>query len=173
MTPEQRRLCRDLMIEPSGKRRVSKEDFVSRFPSALQQDKLAFDLLDDAQRTQNAEELQCALIVGFTFGFCVQHKDILVDLANAGWHHSHEDIVSALENWPSGETVDALFQATQRVPKYLEFDDNRALAVKAIWAIGKVPGALAEARLVELSRSHDSVLRMNAMKQLERRHREP
>lgn len=152
-----------------GTRRISKKEFAHRFPSSLQDGKLAPELLDAASKARNAEE--CALIVGFTFGFSFEDRDVRVHLANADWHQSHEDIVSSLENWPTAETLAALFHATQWIPKYLEFDDNRALAVKAIGAIGKVRGALAEERLAELARSSNAVLRANAKQQLERRHR--
>jgi hypothetical protein len=173
MTPEQRELCWMLLIRPPrGTRQISKEEFASRFPSALQDGKLAAELLHAATATQNAEDLQCTLLVGFTFGFTPEHRDILVYLANADWHHSHEDIVEALEEWPVAETVEALFQATLWIPKYLDFDDSRALAVKAIWAIGKVPGPLAEEKLAELARSSDPILQANANKQLGRRRTE-
>jgi hypothetical protein len=172
MTPEQRALCYDLLVTPpDGTRRISTEEFARRFPSSVQDGKLALELLEAANKARKAEDLQCVLIVGFTFGFSRQHRDILVHLANVDWHHSHEDIVSSLENWPTAETVEALFQATQWIPKYLEFDDSRALAVKAIWAIGKIQGVLAEEKLVELARSRDPVVRTNAQKQLERHRR--
>jgi hypothetical protein len=52
----------------------------------------------------------------------------------------------------------------------LEYDDNRALAVKAIWALGKIPGSEAEIKLQILARSDNEILRKAASGQLERRH---
>ena len=149
--------------------KISKEEFLRQFPSSVEQGKLAWRLLEEAYRTQNAEDLRCALIVGFTFGFAPEHQDILRRLVEANWHSSHEDIVEALETWPSPDAVEALFSATQWIPNYLEFDDSRALAVKAIWALGKIPGTEAERRLKELARSGNAILRRTAVKQLERR----
>jgi hypothetical protein len=83
----------------------------------VQDGKLALALLEAANKARNAEDLQCALIVGFTFGFSDQHRNILVHLANVDWHQSHEDAVSSLQDWPIPETLEALFQATQWVPK--------------------------------------------------------
>jgi hypothetical protein len=74
-----------------------------------------------------------------------------------------------LQKWPTVDTVGALFRATQWIPKSLEYDDARALAVKAIWALGKIPGPEAEAKLETLARSENTILRQNAVEQLERR----
>lgn len=168
MTPEQRQLCRDLLIDPAGRREISKEKFLLHFPSAVRDGRLARELVDQADMAQNAEDLQCALIVGFAFQFSPEIRDVLVRLLNANWHHSHEDIVTALEIWQSPDTVDALYRITQWIPKYLEFDENRALAIKAIWALGKVPGADAQKRLEELARSDEPLLQKCAVKQLKR-----
>ena len=87
----------------------------------------------------------------------------------ADWHVRHEDVVSALDKLRSPETVEVLFRATQWIPKSLEYDDSRALAVKAIWALGKIPGTEAETKLETLARFENTILRQNAVEQLERR----
>ena len=68
------------------------------------------------------------------------HLDLLVQLASADWHHKHEDVVSALGQLRSPAAVEALYHAAWWVPDYLDFDESRALAVKAIWALGGTPG---------------------------------
>lgn len=119
----------------------------------------------------HAEELQCALIVGHTFGFAPEHTEILCRLIEADWHFSHEDVVSALDALQTADAVPALFRATQWTPEYLKFDENRGLAVKAIWALGKIPGSEAARNLEALTRSDVAILRKAATEQLERRHR--
>jgi hypothetical protein len=171
MTEEQRKLCGALTILPNGSRRVSKEDFVRQFPLALENGKLALRWLDEAYKARNADDLNCALTIGFTFGFAPAHKDILCRLVEEDWHYSHEDVVSALKTWPTPDTVEALFRATQWIPKSLEYDDHRALAVKAIWALGKIPGTEVETKLEALARSDNAILRKTAEEQLERRHK--
>jgi hypothetical protein len=170
MTEEQRDLCSALTILPNGSRRISKEDFMRRFPSAIEQGKLASRLLEDAYRAQDGDDLECALAVGFTFGFAREHMDILCHSVGADWHVRHEDVVSALDDLRSSDAVEALFHATQWIPKYLDYDDSRALAVKAIWAIGNIPGTEAETKLEALALSNDAILRKTAVEQLERRH---
>jgi hypothetical protein len=172
MTAEQRKLCRQLIINPPiGASQISKEEFLRQFPSAVEHAKLALTLLQDAYEAKDPEDLQCALIVGFAFGFSPEHVGILNRLIEADWHISHEDVVSALDQLRSPDAVHALFHATQWIPKYLNFDDNRALAVKAIWALGKLPGNEAEKNLELLTRSDDAILRKAAAEQLDLRRR--
>lgn len=127
--------------------------------------------LEEGYKSQSAEDLQCALITGFTFGFGPEHTEILRQLVEVDWHHSHEDVVSALDELRTPDAVEALFRATQRIPKSLEYDDSRALAVKAVWALGKIPGTEAETKLKTLARSDNAILRKTAIEQLERRHK--
>jgi hypothetical protein len=170
MTAEQQNLCRQLVITPlRGVTHISREEFLRQFPSAVEHGKLAFGMLEDAYEAQNAEDLQCALIVGFGFGFAPAHLNTLRRLVEADWHYSHEDVVTALETWPTPDTVDALFAATQWIPKSLEYDDSRALAVKAIWALGKIPGGEAGRKLEVLARSDNVILQQAATDQLVRR----
>jgi hypothetical protein len=70
------------------------------------------------------------------------------------------------------ETVDVLLTLAQWVPDYLAFDENRALAVKAIWALGDIDGPAAERALRALSTAESDVVRDNASEQLTRRQSE-
>jgi hypothetical protein len=171
MTEEQRKLCRDLTIQPDGRSRITKEDFLRRFPSSVEEGKVASRVLEDAYATQSAEDLQCALIIGFAFGFATAHKEILSRLIDVDWHNSHEDVVEALDELRTPDAVDALFRATQWIPKSLEYDDSRALAVKAIWALAKLTVPEAETKLEIIARSNSAVLRKAAIEQLQRRRR--
>lgn len=76
----------------------------------------------------------------------------------------------SLDTLQTADAVPALFRATQWIPEYLKFDENRALAVKAIWALGKRPGSEAEKHLEALTHCDDPILRKVATEQLERRH---
>lgn len=141
-----------------------------RFPSAVEDGSLASRWLEEACATRSSDELFCALVIGVNFGFAAEDREILCWLIGEDWHYSHEDVVSTLGRWPNRDTIEALFRATQWIPKSLEYDDARALAVKAIWALGKIPGIEAEAKLLTLAQSEDTILRENALKQLGLRH---
>jgi hypothetical protein len=171
MTAEERRLTHGLIIRPpSGTRPVSTEEFARRFPSALKDGKLALRLLQEARQVRNPEDLQCAIIIGNVFGFSAEHHPNLCRLIKEDWHFSHEEIVSALHKigLKDRDTVCALYEATQIVPGYLEYDDNRALAVKAIWALGEIANEAADEKLRYLAESHEPILRMEALQQLRR-----
>jgi hypothetical protein len=171
MTEEERRACEGLIQFPaaSGRKKPSKEDFLRHFPAAVEQGKLSLPLLEEAYNSRNSEDLDCALVVGFSFGFGPEHVSILCRLVDEDWHQSHEDAVSALDILRTPIAIEPLFRATQWVPKYLDYDDARALAVKAIWALGNLTGAESQAKLQALMRSDDPTVRRNAEEQLERR----
>jgi hypothetical protein len=171
MTEEQHKLCRDLIIHADGRSRITKRDFLRQFPSAVEHGRLALKWLDGAYQAENAEDLLCALMIGWNFGFGLEHLDILRRLVGVDWHYSHEDVVSALDELRTPDAVDALCCATQWIPKSLEYDDSRALAVKAIWALGKIPGTEAETKLGTLATCDHIILRKAAREQLERRRR--
>ena len=171
LTEEQRAFCLQLGIYPNEKQKIGKDEFQRRFPSALEHGKLAVSLLEQAYEAKDADDLECAMIVGATFGFNEQHASILCRLLEVDWHHSHEDVISALDRLRCETAVEALFQATQWVPKSLQYDDSRALAVKAIWALGNLNGSEAELKLQELARADNAILRTAAVEQLARRHR--
>ena len=62
MTAEQRKLVYDLVITPPhGLRRISPEDFAQRFPSALDDGKLALGLLEEATQAQNGADLEAVI----------------------------------------------------------------------------------------------------------------
>lgn len=93
---------------------------------------------------------------------------LLIEQANADWHLRHEDVIWLLGKYKSPLTVDALDQATQWIPEYLDFDEARALARKAIWALGGTPGPEAEQALERLVHDKDEDLHELAQEQLQR-----
>jgi hypothetical protein len=77
--------------------------------------------------------------------------------------------VSALDEFRSPRAVNALFYATQWIPDYLDYDETRALAVKAIYALGNIPGIESQSKLEVLAGSHDEIFRKYAKHQLAHR----
>ena len=96
MTEAEIKACRDLISTPRLWNPISNEEFLKRYPSAVENGKVAVQLLERAYKARNASELQCALVVGFTFGFALEHKAILRALLFAKWHKCRDDIASAL-----------------------------------------------------------------------------
>lgn len=106
----------------------------------------------------------------FSLRFSPQHFDLLIELAFAEWHERHEDVASALARFQSPAAVDALVHLAVWVPQYLDFDDARALAVKAIWGLGAIPDLSAKRGLEHLATAENGIVAQAAMQQLERGH---
>jgi hypothetical protein len=172
MTEEEHKACEGLLRGFPGRKEISKEDFLRQFPTAVEHGKLSQQLLEQAYNGRNSDELECALLVRFSFGFGLEHATILCQLVDEDWHQSHEDAVWALDQLRTPMAIEPFFRATQWVPGYLDYDEARALAVKAIWGLGNRPGSDAKAKLEVLARSNDIIMRRNAEEQLERRMRE-
>jgi hypothetical protein len=163
-----RELIMSLAVIPGRGRAMSPEEFLRR-AGAADGRQLGLDLLRDAVQRQHAVDLEMALIVCFTFGFTMDHLDLLLQMSSADWHRKHEDIVSALAELRSSTAVSVLVRATQWVPEYLEFDETRALARRAIWALGKTPGPEAARALGLFLHSDNEIFRKTARTALEYR----
>jgi hypothetical protein len=170
VTPAEREAARALVIAPGGQARVSSDEFLERF-GAVDGKALGVDLLRDAVERRDAVDVELALIVCFRFGLSEEHLPLLLNLCYADWHHGHEDVVSALGKIRSPDSIDALVHMAQLVPSYLEYDDSRALATKALWALGAIDGDAADQALSMLARSPDRIVAREAEAQITRRGR--
>src|SRR5882724_1288541 len=146
MTPEEQSLILSLTVVPGRRQSGSPEEVLRHFGTNDGR-ALGLDLLRSAVERQDGLDVGLALIVCFTFGFTMDHLDLLVRLSSADWHSRHEDVVTALGKLQAPDSVEALYRATQWIPEYLEFDESRALAMKAIRALGRIPGREAEQAL--------------------------
>ncbi|RYG33448.1 hypothetical protein EON81_18115 [bacterium] len=170
MTERQKRLVLDLVITPSRPVRArTPEQFLEAYETTLDGQELTRQLMQEAVSAQDGEGVEYAMVVGFTFGFDERHLEPLLALSDAPWHNMHENAVSALGDLKTPRAVDALYRATQWVPEYLEFDEARALAVKAIWALGAIEDPRVDGMLESLTVEPESILGVNAAYQIQRR----
>ncbi|MGW0122145.1 HEAT repeat domain-containing protein [Streptomyces sp. NPDC003327] len=131
---------------------------------------LALRLLQDAMKRQDADDVEMALIVHAAARASVEEfLEPLIELFPAEWHRDHEDIIRMLGRLRSPRTQPTLVLATQWVPQGLTWDENRALAVKAIWALGAIPGPETREVLEGLREAENEIIRENALNQLARR----
>ncbi|MGW4742189.1 HEAT repeat domain-containing protein [Nocardia xishanensis] len=131
--------------------------------------KLGLDLIQDAIERCDRRDVRPALVVAYAFGIDSDYLPSFLQLAQADWHQAHEDIAFELGKMRSPRAIEALFHLARWVPDYLAWDDNRALASKAIWALGGIPGPEAERALLQLQDSENQIVRSAARKQLARR----
>ncbi|MFD8207626.1 hypothetical protein ACFV2S_14715 [Streptomyces sp. NPDC059695] len=169
MTPEERDLVMGLVFVPGKGRRRTVDEVLAHFGEP-DGGALALRLLRDAVERRDAVDVEMAMIVKAVSGVSGEEfLEPLTALFPAEWHRRHEDIVSALGRLRSPGTVPTLVLATHWVPRHLDWDENRALAVKAIWALGALPVAEARAALEALRDAEDEIVRENAVQQLARR----
>lgn len=157
------------LVTVPGRGQPSPPEAVLRYFGTTDGQQLGLDLLREALRRRDEQDTEMALIVCFTFGFTSDHLQPLLELSAADWHKKHEDVVWALRGLHTPAAVPAFVHATRWIPDYLDFDENRALARKAIHALGTTPGHEAEQALTELTQSDDELLRDTAERVLERR----
>ena len=169
MTPEDRDAIFSIVVVPGRGAAGSPEDILRHF-GTTDGVELGLRLLSEAIAERSAVDLEAALIVCGTFGAGPRHLPDLVSLLPADWHKQHENIVTMLADLQAPEAVDALHHAAVRGPAYLDWNENRPLAVKAIWALGAIPGAEAERALTGLAGHPEKVIREGAQSQLDRRH---
>ncbi len=103
-----------------------------------------------AMANRAADDLACAMYLGFRFAFTDTWAPLLAELLEQGWHKSHEDIASALQDIRDPSSVGALFRTANKRLSYLEFDEAFALAVKCIWALHDIGTDEAVAGLQQL-----------------------
>jgi hypothetical protein len=128
---------------------------------------LSLRLLDGALQSRHSSDVEIAVALSHAYGLTAAHIGLLLQLVSADWHHSHENVVLALERLRAPEAVEALVHAARWVPDYLNWDESRALARKAIWVLGKTAGSDAEEALKGLVDSDDDVVRETAIHILE------
>jgi hypothetical protein len=165
MTPDEQRTVFDLALK-----KISEEEFLRRFGiSRSDGSKFALSILEKAYGERAAIDVECGVWVGFHFGFSEEHLDILRRLSEAEWHRRHEDVVTALGELHDNRAGEALYRAALKSHPYLEYDDSRALAVKAIWALGRLKDPAADEKLRLLAQSSEPIVSEEAANQLRRR----
>lgn len=150
-----------------GRDALSADEFLKGF-GTTDGEALGLGLLRDAVGRRHPVDVELALVVCFRFGFSDGHLPLLLTLASADWHQRHEDVATALGKIRSPASVDALAHLDEWVPDYLDYDDARALATKAIWALGSISGDAAHLALESLAQSDDSIVAESAKAQIEK-----
>lgn len=115
--------------------------------------------------------MEFGLYLTFYYGFAPGHLEVLSKLSDAEWHTRHEDVVTALEELGDKRAAEVLYRAAIALHPYRRYDKARSLAVKAIWALGKLSDPGADEKLRLLAQSGPQIVRDEALHQLERRQR--
>ena len=156
-----------LAYGPWGERQIEPSRFLARFRGGRgDPQQLIRELLDEAISSKSEDQVDAALLVGSTFGFHKSHLEPLVILSGVPWHKSHEDVVSALQEIGTGDCVESLTHLAQWIPSYLQFDEYRALASKAVWALSKIGSGKARDALSKIAESESGYISALAKEKL-------
>jgi hypothetical protein len=162
MDPAKQKLVIDLAL-----RRMSTDEFVSQFGVDLRRDhEFVHHALRQALDQKSGDDVECAMILAHKFGLSASWAPTLSALLRQDWHHSHENIASALQDIHDPSTVEDLYQTALTSHPYLAYDHAHALAVKCIWALHDIGTASAREKLALLADSSVMVIRENARKRL-------
>jgi hypothetical protein len=126
-------------------------------------------LIHEAVIERNANDLAKSVILAQGFIEEGEVLELQIPLLREDWHYLHEDIVFEMSQHTKPEYVDCYLKMIEWTPSHLVWDPARALAVKAIWGLGKTLTSQAEAILQELAESPEEVISRNAKEQLIRR----
>lgn len=156
------------LIHQHMREQLSKEEFEKLF-FKTEENKSSFILkrLENAFLWKNSDDVEYYMHVAFVFDLLtLGYVPILIKLLAEDWHKRHEDIASVFQRLRAPEPIDVLYNTALRKFKYLDYDDNYALAVKCIWALGDIETKAAKAKLELLAKSDNKIIRDNAVYQL-------
>lgn len=151
MTPDELEMVWALVAAPGRQPDATPQDFLARMDESDGR-ALALRVLREAIDHKSSAEVEAAMVLAAFFGSTEESFGLLVSLVREDWHESHEDVVSFLDDFRTKDAIPALLSATRRVPDYMQWDDTRALAVRAVYALSKIDGEAARNALEEVVR---------------------
>lgn len=123
-------------------------------------------LLREALAAHSADDVELVMILAFKAGLFADWAGVIGEALDADWHHSHEDLASALQDIRDPSSVPVLLRAAPKHHGYLDYDDAHALAVKCIWALHDIGTAEAASALEVLTHSATPIIADEALKRL-------
>ncbi|TLF74499.1 HEAT repeat domain-containing protein [Nocardia cyriacigeorgica] len=167
---EDRAIIYGLINMPGRPARVTESEVLQYF-KVDDGKKLGLDLVRDAILRRDSDDLNVSMVVCASFGYHHELLPVFLQIALQDWHRDHENVAFQLGIFGDPRAVSVLLELGRWVPGYLEWDDNRALASKAIHALARIPGEESEEALRALLDSDDDVVRRHAERQLEKHKR--
>lgn len=135
---------------------ISKAEFLREYPFYISEDREHIrELLGNAVSRRDGNDVEYALLLGFSLGFPENFTNLLCILLEAEWHQKHEDIARILQKLRDPISVDALFRATKARHPYLEYNNNIAFAIKCVWALSQVDNQKAMDKLKLIAETDD------------------
>lgn len=154
--------CRKELILDLATGAISSEEFYTRYPDDIREDKgYIKDLLLSSHEEKNAECLEFALYLRGHHRHVEAlsgHAEILVKLLDADWHTQHERIVDLLEALDEQSAARGITRAAKTNYSYLGEESLEALQKKCIYALSAIGTHEAIEGLRELTAHRNSVV---------------
>ncbi len=127
------------------------------------------NLLLESIADKNADEVEYAIMLGFTYGFTELHSTALCRLLSEQWHIKHEDIASLFQHELRDQRhLDCLLKGLQNIPAYMEYNEGYSFINQCIWSISVLNTLESKKALIELSKSENIHKKNAAIFQLTR-----
>lgn len=153
------------------KKEISKKELLQKIN--LDEEKMYAvigEMFDLASKSKDAEMAEDAVYLVFLYeNSLYKLVDRLNRLIECDWHEQHENIAMLLQKSRDVSSISCLYNTANAKYEYLDFDDNYALAVKCIWALGDIGNEESKEYLKKLLNSENEIIVENARKQLERK----
>jgi len=148
--------------------RVSEKEFLRKFPVDPRKDtEYVSRALVQAGLRKDRDQVECAILLGYKFGFSSSCVPVVCQLILEDWHREHENMASMFQHClPDPRAVDSLFKTANTQVEYLDFDEAYALAVKCIWSLYTIGTPEAREKLALLAQSPDEIIAGNAQRRL-------
>lgn len=158
----QKQLFRDLFFK-----RISEDVFLEKFQKTRKSIGPAIlELLERGLVEKDSDAVEAAMPLMYRFGISRDYLDVLNSLAEEPWHRKHEDVVFALGKIKDTSSVDILSRTAITNHPYLEDDEASALGTKSIYALKNIQTPEAIAKLGQLARNENDVLKTTAIGRL-------
>lgn len=165
MKDEQKSLINMLIVKS-----ITKKEFMNKF-GVDKKDMIQFinTNLENAYEEKNPENIGLLLYIIFEYDFISElYIEILCKILYSKWHYEHENIAMIFNELKSPKTIKSLYDTAVTQFDYLNYDDSYALAVKCIWALGKINVPEAHEKLKILAKSVNKIIKECAIEQLNR-----
>ncbi len=137
------------------------DDYLDSYPDngKLFQKEKIIDLYKRVIAEMNGEELKYVNTVACLDGVDEDYTVFLIELLKSKWHEAEEDLIDLLGDTKDERGIDLLFELSTL--EY-EWDENRSVSKKCIWALKKIGTTLANKKLVMLSQHDNSIIKETA-----------
>jgi hypothetical protein len=93
--------------------------------------------------------------------------NLLIEIFDQDWHHSHEDIAITFQEAKCKKAVDVLLKVATMKFEYLDYNDSESLNRKCTWALADIGSNEAKEALIQISNNSNPTISGFAQKRID------